>query len=204
MPELHLRPEGPADYAAVEFLTREAFWNVYKPGCDEHYLLHQLRRSPGYLPALHLLALQGEQIVGSIVYSRSHIEGADGRFTDTLTFGPLSVLPAWQGQGIGSRLVLRTLDMARQQGERAVLIMGHPAYYHRFGFRPAADYGIVLPGGSSPPPFMALELYPGALQGVSGIFREDEAFLDISEEAVEAFDRAFPPRVKERRPGQLV
>lgn len=200
---LDIRPETPADHAAVEALTREAFWNVYRPGCVEHYLLHRLRGSPGYLPHMHLLALEGEAIVGSIVYSRSRVQGAEGTGWDALTFGPLSVLPGRQRQGIGSALVRHTLALAREAGERAVIILGSPAYYGRFGFGPAEQYGLTLPDGSSFDAFMALPLYPGALAGVRGIYREDAAFQGIDDAAVEAYDRGFAPKEKLKLPGQL-
>ena len=200
---LRLRPETPADYAAVELLTREAFWNVYRPGCVEHYLLHRLRHSPGYLPDMHMLAVAGEDIVGSIVYSRSRIEGPQGQAWNTLTFGPLSVRPACQRQGIGGALVRHTLQMARAEGERAVLIFGSPDYYGRFGFVPASRYGITLPDGGGFDAFMALPLYKGALDGVRGIFREDAAFEGIDDASVEAYDRGFPPREKLKLPGQI-
>lgn len=203
MENLMMRLETPADYAAVEHLTREAFWNVYRPGCVEHYLLHRLRDSAGYLSQLHMLAIAGDDIVGSIVYSRSRVEGQDGRAWDTLTFGPLSVLPTRQRQGIGSALVRHTLAMAYEAGERAVLIFGSPDYYGRFGFVPASRHGITLPDGSSLDAFMALPLYPGSLDGVHGVYREDAAFGAISDEAVDAYDQTFPPKVKMTLPGQL-
>jgi len=203
MENLMMRPETPADYAAVERLTREAFWNVYRPGCVEHYLLHRLRDSAGYLPQMHTLAVAGDDIAGSIVYSRSRVEGLDGRAWDTLTFGPLSVVPARQRQGIGSALVRHTLTIAREAGERAVLIFGSPDYYGRFGFVPASRHGITLPDGSSMDAFMALPLYPGALDGVLGVFREDAAFGGIRDDAVDAYDEAFPPKVKMTLPGQI-
>lgn len=200
---IDLRPETEADYAAVEALTREAFWNVYRPGCFEHYLLHILRESGGYLPGLHLVAGKEGEIVGSIVYSRSRVEKEDGKTIDTLTFGPISVHPKAQRQGIGSLLIRRSLDMARQMGERAVIITGSPDYYHRFGFRPAGDFGITFPDRSSPPHLMALELYQDALLGTGGVYREDAAFGKLDPAAVEAFDSRYPYKEKLVLPGQL-
>ena len=159
--EVSLRVETAHDYAAVERLTREAFWNIYKPGCDEHYLLHILRDSPGYLPDLHLLALWRGEIIGNIVYSRAHVVDEAQHRHPVLCFGPLGVRPAHQRQGIGSLLVSHSLEKARSLGERAVLIFGHPGYYQRFGFGPAASYGIATKGGQQFDQFMALPLFAG-------------------------------------------
>ncbi len=198
-----LRPEEPRDHAEVEHLTREAFWNVHEPGCVEHYLLHILRDSPGYLPDLHYLAVTAEQIVGSIVYSRCTVVADSGERWPLLTFGPLSVLPAYQRRGIGSALIGHTLALARERGERAIILFGNPTYYGRFGFRPSADYSITLPDGSSFDAFQTLELYPGALAGIGGRYYHDEAFEGLDAERVDAFDASFPPKIKQRLPGQL-
>ena len=203
MKELTIRQETPADYAAVEALTREAFWNVYAPGCSEHYLLHRLRGSKGYLPELHLLALEGGEILGSIVFSRAQVHAADGSSAPVLCFGPLSVLPACQRQGIGSMLVKEGIRRAQQMGERAVIIYGNPAYYQRFGFRPASDFGISTAEGENFSAFMALPLYEGALEGIRGRFQEDAAFSNIADADVEAYDQRFPMKHKQKLPGQL-
>lgn len=200
---VRLRAETPEDYQAVEQLTREAFWNVYRPGCVEHFLLHKMRGSPAYLKDMHTLAMDGKQPVGSIVYTRAWVKHPDGAAQEVLTLGPLSVLPAWQRQGVGSLLMGYTLAMARHLGERGVLLMGDPAYYGRFGFRPAADFGITLPDGTAPQVFQALELYPDALQGVQGTWHLAPLFDDPEPEALDAYDTAFPPKEKRKLPRQL-
>lgn len=201
--DIALRPEKPADHRAVEHLTREAFWNVYKPGCDEHYLLHLLRGSSGYLPDLHLLAVKGADIVGNIVYSRAYVVDKRGDRTPVLCMGPIGVLRAFQRQGIGSLLIRRSLDLAREKGERAVILFGDPAFYHRFGFRNAKAYQITTADGQNLDPFMALPLYEGALDGVQGCFMEDKAFHSIDPDALKRFDAGFPLKVELKLPGQL-
>ena len=200
---LRLRAETPEDHQAVEHLTREAFWNVYRPGCVEHYLLHHMRLSPAYMQDMHTLALEGNQPVGSIVYSRAWVKHQDGAAAEVLTLGPLSVLPAWQRKGVGSLLMGYTLALARHRGERGVLLMGDPAYYSRFGFRPAADFGLTLPDGTAPGVFQALELYPHAFDGVRGAWQLPPVFDDPDPEALAAYDAAFPPKEKRKLPGQL-
>lgn len=200
-----LRTERPEDYRTVENLTREAFWNVYRPGggCDEHYLLHLLRTDPAYLPELHYVAELDGQLVGSIVYSRSTVAAADGTQREIVTFGPISVLPTYQKQGIGSQLIRHTMPLAREMGFGGVVIFGNPAYYHRFGFVNAADFGIQTGDGQNFDAFMAAELYPGGLNGVTGRFHEAAAFTKLTDEALEAYDRDFPPKIKEITATQL-
>lgn len=198
-----LRIEEPEDQEAVERLTREAFWNVYQPGCDEHYLLHLLRSSPGYLPALHLLALAQGSIVGSIVYSKSKIVTETGREIETLTFGPISIHPEYQRLGVGATLIEHTADLARKLGYRAILIYGSPAYYHRFGFVSASQFGIRMADGTSFDGFMTMELYPGALQGISGNYHPDAVFITYTKQDAEVFDRKYPARVRMKTPTQL-
>ena len=198
---LHIRQERPEDFQEVEALTREAFWDVYRPGCVEHLVAHQLRQSDGFVPELDLVAVKNGEIVGNILYSRAVIEDDNGN-TEVLCFGPLSVHPAHQRQGIGTALVRASLDKARELGYRAVVITGDPAYYYRFGFVAAQTYGITMEDGSAPDELMALELTGDALGGVSGRFLADTAF-SVEPAALEAFDAAFPPREKHVLPTQL-
>lgn len=191
---LHIRQERPEDHREVEHLTREAFWNVYRPGCVEHLIAHQLRKSDGFVPDLDLVAVKNGEIVGNILYSRAVIEDDNGN-TEVLCFGPLSVHPAHQRQGTGTALVRASLDKARELGYRAVVILGDPAYYYRFGFVAARTYGITMEDGSTPDELLALELTGDALGGVSGRFLTDAAF-SVEPAALEAFDAAFPPKEK--------
>jgi predicted N-acetyltransferase YhbS len=198
-----LRLEEPRDYSEVEHLVREAFWNVYQPGCDEHYLLHLLRDSAGYILEMHFVAVYEGQIIGSIVYSCSRVVDDDGLEWSALTFGPLSVLPEYQRKGIGSALIRHTVSLAEQNGERAIIIFGNPAYYSRFGFRPSSDFGITLPDGNTFDAFQTLELRPGGLGGMRGKFYADEIFSELDPDKVAAFDSAFPEKEKLRLPGQF-
>ena len=193
-----IRLEEPKDYDAVEFLTREAFWNVHTPGCDEHYLAHVLRSSSAFLPELDFVAEFGGEIIGNIIYTRAVIQEDDGIDRFVFCFGPLSVLPEWQKKGVGSSLVGHSLYVAAKSWYDAVLIYGDPAYYRRFGFAAAERYDIATPDGYYADPLQALELVPGSLNGVHGRFFEDAAF-DVDKAKAEAFDKRFPQ--KEKRSG---
>ncbi len=190
-----IRLETPTDYRTVEELTREAFWGCMDhPTCDgEHLIVHKLRSSSAFVPELDFVAETEGQLVGNIIYSKSKIIAGDGRETEVLTFGPLSVLPAYKKMGIGSALLRCSIARAKELGYRAIIIYGHPDYYPRFGFRRAGEYGITTPQGTSFDALMALELYDGALDGISGKFYEDKVF-EIAPEEIEEFDKRFPPK----------
>lgn len=195
-----IRPENAEDAGellAVDALVRDAFWDVYAPGAVEHVVLDRLRRSAAFVPKLSLIALRpfGDAPVGQIAFSRSRIEGDDGVHPSVLTLGPVAVAPLLQGRGVGSRLVEAGLEEARRLGFRAVLLMGDPVWYARFGFRRAKDFHVRLPDGSSSPGLLALELMPGALDGAAGVWRLDSAFEPTEAEAA-AVDARFPERAK--------
>lgn len=197
------RSETEKDYAAVEFLTREAFWNKYQPGCEEHYLLHILRGSKSVVPELcEICELDGE-IIGHICYTHSKVVSESGEVFPVLTFGPISVRPDMQGQGVGSQLIRRTMARAAQMGFAGVVITGNPAYYHRFGFKPASDFGILYENGASFPAFMAAELKEGQLNPIRGCTFFAPEFSAIREEDVLEFDARFPKKERLRLPGQL-
>jgi predicted N-acetyltransferase YhbS len=194
--DLILRPETAEDHYAVEALTREAFWKFWETDgrviCDEHLLVHRLRKAPVFIPELNIAAVLDGKIAGHIIYAKSKVAGETGTETETITFGPLSVLPEHQGKGIGQALMRHTFDKARALGYRAVIIYGHPGYYPRVGFKPASDFGITDPDGNTFDHIMALPLYDGALDGVSGRYIIDPVYLSLSQEDVLEFDKRFP------------
>lgn len=190
-----IRLETKADHREVEHVTREAFWNHHVPGCDEHYLAHILRKKACFLPELDYIAEQQGHIVGNIMYTRAKVIGDDGMEYSVISFGPVSVLPDWQDMGVGSILIRHTLDLAREQGHTAVLIYGDPAYYQRFGFIAAQNYGIASSDNYYCAALQALELVPDALSGKAGRFEEDKAY-QINETSACKFDLNFPPKEK--------
>lgn len=192
--DITLRQEEPGDYSEVERITYQAFRLVELPGrkyCDEHYLAHIMRDAPEFIPQLDYVAVAGGKLVGNIIYTKSYIEGNDGAKHEALTFGPLSVLPEYQKQGIGSMLVNHTIEKARQLGYRAILIFGHPQYYPKFGFQNAERYGITTAEGDNFDAFMALELFSGALNHINGRLRFAPVFDNLPKDQVDAFTKAL-------------
>ncbi|MDO4269444.1 MAG: N-acetyltransferase [Eubacteriales bacterium] len=197
-----LRLETPDDYRTVEELTRDAFWDVFKPGCDEHLILHRLRAHADFIPELSVVALDGGTIAGHAAYSRAAIVQKDGARFPIIILGPLSVLPAYQKQGVGSALLRHTLARAKETGFAGCAVCGWPDYYPRFGFERARKYAVTDAAGESPDHLMILPLAVNALP--AGTLAESEVFYSVTPEALKAFDKTFPPREKHRRPGQLV
>lgn len=191
-----VRLEKPEDYREVENLTREAFWNHHVPGCDEHYLAHIMRGADAFIPELDFVAEADGKLVGNIMYAKGRVDSPDGKRHDVILFGPLSVLPEYQGKGVGTVLVRHSMGVAQDLGYEAILIYGDPLYYSRHGFRAASEFGITPPGGKPHPALQAVELREGALSGIHGEFHEDAIYEAICPEDVEAFDRDFPPKVK--------
>jgi predicted N-acetyltransferase YhbS len=192
---IQIRLEDPIDHRTVEELTREAFWNLHVPGCDEHFLVHKLRDHQDFIPELDYVAVADDILVGNIMYCRSKIVLPDGRQHPVITFGPVSVRPDYQKLGIGSALIEHTSRAAASMGHESVFIYGNPAYYQRFGFRPAEAFQITTAEGKYHPALLVRELKAGALAGICGRFYESPVYhLDADEAA--AFDATLPPKEK--------
>jgi len=179
MKNVIIRRETKKDYRETENMVREAFWDVYKPGCDEHLILHKLRKVSAFVEELAFVACdtsENNKIVGNVVYSEAKIINSQNQKRTVLCLGPLSVLPAYQGKGIGALLVNRSLQKAKLLEYKAVFLFGDPEYYHRFGFGNAKKYDIKTSQGENPDAFMGLELYDNVLSGIQGQFIEDPAF----------------------------
>ena len=194
-------PENAKDYFETEYITREAFWDVYHPGCMEHLVLHNLRLASGFVRELDLVACDGERIVGNVVCSKAKVINEKQEF-EVLSMGPLAVLPEYQGRGIGSLLIKAAINKAHELGYKGIVIYGNPIYYHRFGFVNAKEFGIRTAGGENFDYFMALELGDSSLQGITGNFYEDEAF-NVNNEELEEFEKAFPYKEKHVTDTQL-
>jgi len=195
-----LRPEKPEDCRKMEELIREAFWDIYKPGCDEHLLAHRMRRSPGYLPEFSFIAEEGTRQLGGIYYTRINIRRKDGSAVVIPSFGPIAVLPGFQKQGIGGMLIRHTIPLVRNAGYDGIVIFGNPVYYSRFGFESGEKYGITDGEGNFCEALQILRFPTDA--DLAGRFEEGEEFHYTPEDAAE-FDRNFPPRQKHALPTQI-
>lgn len=184
-----------SEFYQTENVTREAFWNLYKPGCDEHLVLHQLRKSSSYISELDLIALFNNEITGHIISTIAKVIDNQGNETEVLCVGPVSVLPAIQNKGIGTKLIKFSISEAKKMGFKGMILFGNPEYYHRFGFVNAKEYDITTKDYQNFDPFMALELSENGLGNAEGRFVEDDAFTTREEELLK-FEMQFPLKEK--------
>ena len=200
-----IRLETPADYRSVETLARESFWNVYRPGCLEHYVLHCLRSDPDFVPQLSFVMEKDGEIIGQNVFVRAHITADDGREIPIMTMGPICIAPQWKRQGYGKALLDYSLEKAAAFGAGALCFEGNIDFYGKSGFGFASDFGIRyhgLPEGEDASFFLCRELIPGYLNGITGEYATPQGYF-VDESEAEAFDRQFPPQEKLRLPGQI-
>ncbi len=200
-----IRLEQKKDYFEVDNLTREAFWNVYRPGCSEHLVIHNLRKDACFVPELDYVLEEDCKIIANIVYAKGTLTLDSGGKTDILLFGPVGVLPEYQGKGYGAEMISFTLEKAKQMGYPAVVITGNPEYYNRFGFESASKYGIYYDGlerFEEASFFMVKVLNNQGMEALKGTYSDPRCYF-VDEEELEAFDKTFPPKVKEVREGQL-
>lgn len=200
------RLENKGDWKEVETLTREAFWNKYRPGCSEHYILHQFRNRPDFVKELDYIIEGDGRILAHIMYCKSEIICDDGRIIPIMTFGPVSVLPEYQGKGYGSKLIRFTMGKALELGCGAIAITGNPVYYQRFGFvsgRSMHIYYAAVPRDDEAPFFMVKELKSGYLSGITGTFKDPDGYI-VKDADVEKFDANFSPKEKKEATGAII
>ena len=203
-----IRRERPEDYRAVEELVRDSFWNVYRPGCLEHYVLHRLRDDPAFVPELDFVMEKDGRIIGQNMFMRAVIRCDDGREIPIMTMGPICVEQELKRQGYGKRLLDFSVGQAAALGCGALCFEGNIGFYGKSGFRFAREFAIRyhdLPEGADDSFFLCRELIDGYLDGVSGEYAPPEGYYcaEREPEAFEAFDALFPQREKLKLPGQL-
>lgn len=201
MNNIIIRNETIEDYREVENLTREAFWNMYMPGCNEHYLVHVVREHQDFIPQLDFIAETDGRIVGSIIYTNSKLTDDNGLEKDILTFGPLSVLPQYQRKVIGKKLLEHSFVKALEMGYDTIVIFGNPGNYVTSGFKSCKKYNICIGDSNFPTAMLVKELKPSNIYGRKWTFSEISAF-DIKEEDAENFDKTFETKVKGHQPSQ--
>ena len=200
-----IRLEEKNDYSAVENLVRESFWNVYRPGCSEHYVIHVLRENPAFVKELDFVIEQNGRLIGQNMFMKTVIEADDGRVIPVLTMGPICITPELKRRGYGKKLLDYSLEKAAAMGFGAVLFEGNIGFYGKSGFDYARKFGIRyhdLPEGADDSFFLCRELIPGYLDGITGVYQTPQGYY-VDDADVEAFDNAFPPKEKLKLPGQL-
>ena len=201
-----IRLERKEEYREVEHLVREAFWNVYRPGALEHYVLNQLRHDSAFVPELDFVMERDGVIIGQNMFMRAVIKADDGRDIPIMTMGPICIAPQYQKQGYGKLLLDYSLEQAKQLGYGAVCFEGNINFYGKSGFTFAREFGIRyhgLPEGADDSFFLCKELIPGYLDGITGEYAPPQGYF-VDETEAEQFDQQFPPKVKLKLPGQLV
>lgn len=202
---LNIRLENETEYREVENLVRESFWNVYRPGCLEHFVLHKLRKDPDFVPELDLVLEKDGKIIGQNMFMRAVIRSDDGREIPIMTMGPIGILPEFKRMGYGKFLLDHSLERAAERGCGALCFEGNIDFYGKSGFRPASEFGIRyhgLPEGEDASFFLCRELIPGYLDGITGEYTPPKGYF-VDEKAAEEFDKMFPPKEKLKLPGQL-
>ena len=200
-----IRPEKKGDYREVENLVRESFWNVYRPGCSEHYVIHVLRDDPAFVRELDFVMERDGRLIGQNMFMKTVIEADDGREIPVLTMGPIGIVPELKRQGYGKALLDYSLERAAGLGYGAVLFEGNIGFYGKSGFDYAEKFGIRyhdLPEGADASFFLCRELIPGYLDGITGVYQTPQGYY-VKDAEVEAFDRSFPPKQKLKLPGQI-
>lgn len=200
-----IRPETREDHRAVEELVRESFWNVYRPGCLEHFVLHCLRDDPAFVRELDFVMERDGRIIGQNMFMRAVIRADDGTDVPIATMGPICIANDLKRQGYGKKLLDDSLEKAAAMGFGAVCFEGNIGFYGKSGFRYAREFGLRyhdLPAGADDSFFLCKELKPGYLDGVTGEYGPPQGYF-VDEAAAEEFDRSFPPKEKLTLPGQL-
>ena len=199
-----IRLERTEDYREVENLVRESFWNVYRPGCSEHFVIHVLRDDPAFVKELDFVMEQNGVLIGQNMFMRTVINADDGRVIPVLTMGPIGITPELKRKGYGKKLLDYSLEKAAAMGFGAVLFEGNIGFYGHSGFTYARSFGIRyhdLPEGADDSFFLCKELIPGFLDGITGVYQTPRGYY-VDDADVEKFDQAFPHKEKLRLPGQ--
>ena len=200
-----IRLEKKEEQRAVENLVRESFWNVYRPGCSEHYVIHVLRDDPAFVKELDFVMEKDGVLIGQNMFMRTVINADDGRVIPILTMGPIGITPELKRHGYGKKLLDYSLERASAMGFGAVLFEGNIGFYGKSGFDYARNFGIRyhdLPEGADDSFFLCKELIPGYLDGITGIYQTPQGYY-VDDADVEEFDKAFSHKEKLRLPGQI-
>jgi putative acetyltransferase len=198
-----IRNEKSEDYRIVEELTRKAFWNIYFPGCNEHYLVHVMRKHKDFIPELDYVIEKDKKIIGNIMYTKAKLVSGNGREKPILTFGPVSILPEYQRKGFGKKLIEHSFIRAKELKYEAVVIFGDPNNYVNLGFKSSSRFDISLENEIYPSAMLAKELIEESLLGEKWIYKDSNVYK-IDEKKAEEFDLEFEKVEKKRQGSQEV
>ena len=200
-----IRLEKEEEHREVENMVRESFWNVYRPGCLEHYVLHELRKDPAFIPELDLVMERDGKLIGQNMFMKAVIKADDGTEVPIMTMGPICITPELKRKGYGKILLDDSLKRAASLGYGAVCMEGNIDFYGKSGFQTASTFGIRyhdVPEGEDASFFLCKELIPGYLSGVTGEYTPPAGYF-VDENEAEEFDKEFPYMEKKKLPGQL-
>mgnify|MGYP002511944658 CR=1 FL=1 len=198
---LTIRNETQADRQTVEDITRRAFYNLYLPGCGEHYLVHVMRDHPDFIPELDFVAELDGQVIGNVMYTRATLTDEAGAVKDVLTFGPVSIAPEHQRKGHGKQLLEYSFRRAVELGWDVIVIFGSPVNYVGRGFKSCKKFNVCLEGGKFPSAMMVKELKEGALDGRRWVYR-DSPVMAIDEKEAQRYDDTLEPMERKYLPSQ--
>lgn len=198
---IRIRNEEKTDYEKVEEITRKAFWNLYVPGCGEHYLVHVMRSHKDFIPELDFVIEVDNEIIGNVMYTKTRLVDESGKEKDILTFGPVCIVPEYQRKGYGKKLLEHSFEQAVALGYDVIVIFGNPGNYVSRGFKSCKKHNVCLENGTYPSPMMVKELKPGALDGRKYVYYESPVF-EIDEKDVVSFDEGLEKWEKKYHPSQ--
>lgn len=205
MKNLNIRNEKKEDYRAVENLIRESFWNVYRPGCLEHYVIHKLRDDVDFIPELSFVMELNGKLIGQNMFMKANIKADDGRDIPITTMGPICIAPELKRKGLGKILLDYSLTKAKEFGCKALCFEGNIDFYGKSGFEFASKFGIRYhgsPEGEDASFFLCKELEEGYLDGITGEYAPPQGYF-VDEDEAEVFDKNFPPKEKLKLPSQI-
>lgn len=198
---IKIRNEAEADYKAVEEITRRAFYNLYVPGCAEHYLVHIMRRHEDFIPELDFVIERDGKVIGNIMYTKARLVDEAGAEKEVLTFGPVSVDPDHQRSGYGKMLIEHSFEQAVLLGYDVIVILGSPVNYVSRGFKSCKKYNVCMENGKYPAAMMVKELVPNVLDGRKW-FYYDSPVMGIPEKEAQRYDDTLEKMEKKYQPSQ--
>ncbi|MGI8314333.1 GNAT family N-acetyltransferase [Halobacillus mangrovi] len=200
--KINIRNESPQDYKVVEEIAREAFWNLYFPGCHEHFVIHKMREHEDFIKELSFVIEVEDNVVGGIYYTHSKVVSEDNKEYKTVSFGPVFISPEYHRKGLGRKLITHSIQVAKEKEYRAIITLGYPYHYEPYGFIGGKKYNISMPDKKFYKGLLVLPLYEGALDDMSGYVSFSDV-LEVDDDEVNEFDKSFPPKEKKFQESQI-